>query len=391
MKTKELLLALCLICTSTAFSQKMYLTRTYSPFTEVKHTYGTHDKVIETDDQSSYHLKCKYTYNDLNQCIREDDYQWMDDDQEWLYVAYILYTHDEKGNMNTRINYNLSPSSGEFVKSGLMTFEYDDNHHLIAENTGIFFSGDNVTPYSRRMFTYDENGNMKTVLWEENENMFGGDPAWHESIKGVYHYNDLGKLEVDSSFSVSYETGGWVLFEKNTYAYDKNGNVTLHEYYHGVEDGNDEGHWSLSSFEEYEYDLSKSATEYVYPFTYEAGWPNFDNIVNERVTEISHQKDDNGVMQIYDTYTYEYSSTGTSSIETAQISDSGKMLIYPNPVKESFTLNLEDKCMPVYIYDTEGQLKVMFSNAEGTLDVSNLSTGIYFVRCGKHIAKLVKE
>ncbi len=390
MKTKELLLALCLICASTAFSQKMYLTRAYSPFTEVKYTYGSHDKVIETDDQSSYHLKCKYTYNDLNQCIREDDYQWMDDDQEWLYAAYILYTHDEKGNLATRINYNLDPSTREFVKSGLMTYEYDVNNHLVTENTGIFFGEDkeSATPYMRRTFTYDENGNMRTVLYEDNENMFGGDTEWIESIKGVYQYDDLGKLVADSSFTVSYETNDWVFNEKNLYVYDKNGNVTLHEYYHGVDNGT---RWSISSFEEYEYDPSKLAAEYIYPVSYESGWPKFDNIVNERIKEISHQKDDNGIMQLYDTYAYEYSSTGTSSIETPQISDSGKLLIYPNPVKESFTLNLEDKYMPVYVYDTEGHLKVMFSNAEGTLDVSGLPTGIYFVKCGKHTAKLVKE
>ena len=390
MKTKELLLALCLICASTAFSQKMYLTRAYSPFTEVKYTYGSHDKVIETDDQSSYHLKCKYTYNDLNQCIREDDYQWMDDDQEWLYAAYILYTHDEKGNLATRINYNLDPSTREFVKSGLMTYEYDVNNHLVTENTGIFFGEDkeSATPYMRRTFTYDENGNMRTVLYEDNENMFGGDTEWIESIKGVYQYDDLGKLVADSSFTVSYETNDWVFNEKNLYVYDKNGNVTLHEYYHGVDNGI---RWSISSFEEYEYDPSKLAAEYIYPVSYELGWPKFDNIVNERIKEISHQKDDNGIMQLYDTYAYEYSSTGTSSIETPQISDSGKLLIYPNPVKESFTLNLEDKYMPVYVYDTEGHLKVMFSNAEGTLDVSGLPTGIYFVKCGKHTAKLVKE
>ena len=389
MKTKELLLALCLICASTAFSQKMYLTRAYSPFTEVKYTYGENDRVIEMEDRASYTLKSKFTYNDLNQCIREDNYQLMDDD-EWLHASYLVYTYDEKGNLATRINYNLDPSTREFVKSGLMTYEYDVNNHLVTENTGIFFGEDkeSATPYMRRTFTYDKNGNMRTVLYEDNENMFGGDTEWIESIKGVYQYDDLGKLVADSSFTVSYETNDWVFNEKKLYVYDKNGNVTLHEYYHGVDNGT---RWSISSFEEYEYDPTTSAAEYVYPINHEIVWPKFDNIVNKRVKEISHQKDDDGIMQLYDTYIYEYSPTGTSSIETAQVSDSGKMLIYPNPVKESFTLKLEDKRMPVYIYDAEGRLKVSFSDAEGTLNVSELPTGIYFVKCGKYTTKLVKE
>lgn len=389
MKTKELLLALCLICASTAFSQKMYLTRAYSPFTEVKYTYGSHDKVIEMEDRASYTLKSKFTYNDLNQCIREDNYQLMDDD-EWLHASYLVYTYDEKGNLATRINYNLDPSTREFVKSGLMTYEYDVNNHLVTENTGIFFGEDkeSATPYMRRTFTYDKNGNMRTVLYEDNENMFGGDTEWIESIKGVYQYDDLGKLVADSSFTVSYETNDWVFNEKNLYVYDKNGNITLHEYYYGAADGT---RWSISSFDEYEYDPTTSAAEYVYPINHEIVWPKFDNIVNKRVKEISHQKDDDGIMQLYDTYIYEYSPTGTSSIETAQVSDSGKMLIYPNPVKESFTLKLEDKRMPVYIYDAEGRLKVSFSDAEGTLNVSELPTGIYFVKCGKYTTKLVKE
>lgn len=389
MKTKKLLLMLCLVCTSTAFSQKMYLTKSYSPYMEVKYTYGENDRVIEMEDRASYTLKSKFTYNDLNQCIREDNYQLMDDD-EWLHASYLVYTYDENGNLATRINYNLDPSTREFVKSGLMTYEYDVNNHLVTENTGIFFGEDkeSATPYMRRTFTYDKNGNMRTVLYEDNENMFGGDTEWIESIKGVYQYDDLGKLVADSSFTVSYETNDWVFNEKNLYVYDKNGNVTLHEYYHGVDNGT---RWSISSFEEYEYDPTTSAAEYVYPINHEIVWPKFDNIVNKRVKEISHQKDDDGIMQLYDTYIYEYSPTGTSSIETAQVSDSGKMLIYPNPVKESFTLKLEDKRMPVYIYDAEGRLKVSFSDAEGTLNVSELPTGIYFVKCGKYTTKLVKE
>ena len=390
MKTKKLLLMLCLVCTSTAFSQKMYLTRAYSPFTEVKYTYGENDRVIEMEDRASYTLKSKFTYNDLNQCIREDNYQLMDDD-EWLHASYLVYTYDENGNLATRINYNLDLFSHELVKTGLMAYEYDDKHHLIVENTGLFMGEekDKVVPYMRRTFTYDENGKKKTVLYEENEEMWGDeDPVWNESIKGVYHYNDLGKLDIDSSFTVSYETGEWVYCDKNTYAYDKNGNITLHEYYYGAADGT---RWSISSFDEYEYDPTTSAAEYVYPINHEIVWPKFDNIVNKRVKEISHQKDDDGIMQLYDTYIYEYSPTGTSSIETAQVSDSGKMLIYPNPVKESFTLKLEDKRMPVYIYDAEGRLKVSFSDAEGTLNVSELPTGIYFVKCGKYTTKLVKE
>ncbi len=389
MKTKKLLLMLCLVCTSTAFSQKMYLTRSYSPYMEVKYSYGENDKVVEMHDHASYQLKYKLTYNDLNQCIREDNYQLMDDG-EWFHSSYLLYTYNEIGNLATRINYNLDFSTYELVKTGLISYEYDDNQLLITESTGLFTgeNKENVIPFTRRTFTYDENGKKKTMLYEENENMFGGDVIWDESVKGAYHYNDLGKLDVDSSFTVNFETGEWVYNEKNTYEYDKSGNVILEEHYFGANNGS---YWSISAFEEYEYDPTKSAAEYVYPVTHETVWPKFDNIVNERVKEISHRKDDDGIMQLYDTYIYEYSPTGTSSIETAQVSDSGKMLIYPNPVKESFTLRLEDKRMPVYIYDAEGRLKVSFSDAEGTLNVSELPTGIYFVKCGKYTTKLVKE
>ena len=386
MKTKELLLALCLICTSTAFSQKMYLTRIHSPFEERKYTYGENHKVIETEEKSKDDMKRKFVYNELNQCIRQDNYQLMDD-VEWRYVSYIDYTYDENGNLTTRINYNRDRTGTQgHIKSGLMSYEYNENNQLIIEHTGIYSPGeDELLPSMHRTFTYDDSGKMETVLTEENANIWG-EPVWNESTKAVYHYNDLGKLVVDSALTVDYRSE-WIYLVKNTYNYDENGNVILHERYTS---GNGTS-WSLSSFEEYEYDLSKSAAEYVYPQNHELKWPVLDDIVNERIKEIYHTRDDQGVMQLYDTYIYEYSPAEVDFIETVQPSDSGEMLICPNPVGESFTVKLKDKRMPLSIYDMEGRLKVMFSIAEGPLDVSELPTGTYFVKCGKHTAKLVKE
>lgn len=384
MKTIRLLLLLSLCCASTTFAQRMCLSKVYSPYSETKYTYGDDDKVILVEDNSDIDMQFKYTYNDQNQCIREEDYQLVD--TEWIFASYILYTYDEKGNLATRVNYNYDPSAPDgHSRAGLMSYIYDENNHLITELTDLYIGGDETMPFMRRSFTYDESGKLQKVVYEDNDNWGPGAATWVESIKGDYSYDENGKLIADSTFlNDIYGSGEWVYNEKHTYTYDKNGNMILHEYYSGNSSGTG---WNLSSFEEYEYDTAKSAAEYVYPESHEMIWPRLESIVNERTKEISHQLDDSGEMQLYDTYTYEYAVP--TNITEMIVSD--PTLICPNPVKESFTLNLSDETFPVYIYDAEGRLKVMFSNAKGSLNVSELSSGIYLLKCGQHSTKLVKE
>lgn len=62
--------------------------------------------------------------------------------------------------------------------------------------------------------------------------------------------------------------------------------------------------------------------------------------------------------------------------------------IYPNPVKERLFFSHETK---TEIIDIQGRVIYKTDNAIKYLDVSNLKTGIYFVKVGSEFKKIIKE
>jgi hypothetical protein len=75
------------------------------------------------------------------------------------------------------------------------------------------------------------------------------------------------------------------------------------------------------------------------------------------------------------------------------------MLLYPNPAKESITINLSENNnnKEITIYDIYGrklkQIKyVIASNSEAiSINVSNLQSGVYILKVGENVAKFIKE
>jgi hypothetical protein len=75
------------------------------------------------------------------------------------------------------------------------------------------------------------------------------------------------------------------------------------------------------------------------------------------------------------------------------------MLLYPNPAKESITINLSENNnnKEITIYDIYGrklkQIKyVIVRNSEAiSINVSNLQSGVYILKVGENVAKFIKE
>jgi len=92
-----------------------------------------------------------------------------------------------------------------------------------------------------------------------------------------------------------------------------------------------------------------------------------------------------GYVEVYD----------LSAVLSSDSFTSSKFNIYPNPTKNSFTIDLKDNLeyKKVNIYNSLGQF--IKSNKELTINTTNLSTGIYFVQIetnqGKATKKLVIE
>ncbi len=72
----------------------------------------------------------------------------------------------------------------------------------------------------------------------------------------------------------------------------------------------------------------------------------------------------------------------------------GNLTIYPNPVKENFSINSGHKIENIYIYDVFGKLIKVYEKQEN-YSVSNLTTGVYLIHVkskkGILISKLIVE
>ena len=68
--------------------------------------------------------------------------------------------------------------------------------------------------------------------------------------------------------------------------------------------------------------------------------------------------------------------------------------IYPNPVKDNLTINNADTMFgsDIFIYSVTGQLVAKHSQWNGeTIDVSDLNSGIYYVKTNSTTLKFVKQ
>ena len=76
--------------------------------------------------------------------------------------------------------------------------------------------------------------------------------------------------------------------------------------------------------------------------------------------------------------------------------DNVALKIYPNPVKEQLTVKNEQlsEGSVIEIYDAAGKLqksKIVNLQSAIVIDVSHLSSGIYFLKAGDNTVKFVKE
>jgi len=91
------------------------------------------------------------------------------------------------------------------------------------------------------------------------------------------------------------------------------------------------------------------------------------------------------VGMIYDTmYVYAY-PLGISELGTAN----DEFLVYPNPTNNKFQIICKTPNSKKELYNSVGQL--VFSTYSNEIDVSDYSKGLYYLKCGRYIRKLIVE
>ena len=90
-----------------------------------------------------------------------------------------------------------------------------------------------------------------------------------------------------------------------------------------------------------------------------------------------------------------HTSTGGMTKSHKSIVNSPNFSIYPNPVKESFTLETRFTILDVCISDGLGRKTPVIQLPENQIDIRNLKSGMYWVKVqtseGMTVQKLIKE
>lgn len=274
----------------------------------------------------------------------------------WIYANYVEYTYNELNQRLTRDNYNYL--GGSFEHGGTYNYQYDENGNLVHHDMylgtwGLFETAD---------YTYDENNNC-TLIVSYSEGFSG---EFEPSNMVEYSYNADGFLVEEKSY---YYYNGWILSTHVVYTRDENNNIT-------VEDNLDQ-YGSVLERHEYEYDMNILFDE-VAPFVNPEGeLPNPERTVNARVKDKFWTLNDGGTLTFICDYYYYYKEIEDDAVEENLV---GNVNVYPNPVKDILTVETSEY-QNVAIYDLAGKcVKEQPVDGVVNIDMSQMTKGVYFIK-----------
>ena len=230
--------------------------------------------------------------------------------------AHYIYTGTRGGGGH--------PAEGE-------TMPFDFAHYMIKGNV---LWGDSL----RTTKTYDANDNLLTFFIETFDGI-----QWNNSVKGEYHYNAQGILDVDSSYT--WISGAWQGNSKDIYTFDSQGNETSWVYQYTT-DAN--GNWINSYRQNMQYDANNREIEFDYGDWINGAWVNqerqvytYDQFGNQNTIIFSNGK--TGV----------WVSTGRSSYQYASKT---KLLLFLVEGWDPYMCSFFNDHQTIYSYNANGQI-----------------------------------
>lgn len=355
------LLLIALLSCRLAFAQDYSLDRVYSDDqVDQLQFYYNADNLLESyrttslmDGEINDYID-SLQYDERGNIIRIDFYQYYDN--EWIFPSYITYTYDANNHRLTRTNYNDWGTG--FEVQGVYTYSY---------------SGDLLTGYEmtlggmlllRGTYTYNANG-LCTQLLEEYNDAWGG-TGWDNSSLATYTYDEAGNCTNEAYFNWS---NGWVPGSSIERTYDANGNCLNRVRY---TDG------QIVDRVRYNYDENCSISQVIMPNHPEPLYT-WDHFANRPISYAWETANDNGQLVYVCDYIFKYGDL--VGIHQDGAIDTDIIAIYPNPAQDEMTLSFKD-LQRYEIINMNGQtiLEGQASGHQQTIDVSNLASGLYFVK-----------
>lgn len=286
------------------------------------------------------------------------------------------------------------------IESGNVTYGTGDQYNPIKGLDSIFQADTLVMAFnSTDSIVYDGSGKM--IAREKKRVIMGFDvPVSRKEF--VYAGANLFQ-----TIELTEDNGGWMEDKRVTLAYDGSGNITT-RLFETYDESN--SNWIREELDSFFYNAGKMSMHVSYNHngtSWEGREYQLFTYTGNNLSELI-EKEWNGTSYIDDTKTifyytgnqfdsaYAYASNmsggwGTNPVERIRVSSgpstgitqlnkvAQKVSIYPNPASESITLNKDMVGADLKIYHINGQLVHTETIENNTVNISHLSSGLYFI------------
>ncbi|MDR1114734.1 MAG: T9SS type A sorting domain-containing protein [Tannerella sp.] len=277
------------------------------------------------------------------------------------------------------------------VKDGVWTdvseYDYSYGENVMFVVSGAIAANSRENPSKTENY-YDSKG-LKSYSLSYRWNKNTEDWAEKPSVKGIWGYDESDRVMEYMKMYRNKDTESWdVPATRILYSYDEKGKLN-EEIMQVWNDGE-----SWKSAGKYAYSCNESAGEVVCTSHVASGddWAYDGKIVciydedGDMVRCEYYDERAGGSMSAYCVYTY----SSTKKTESAVKEDDIK--VYPNPAVSYFSLTVPEELVgrTTFFFDASGNRRksVVINNTRMKVDVSDLSTGVYFMKIDSYSKKI---
>lgn len=267
-----------------------------------------------------------------------------------------------------------------FTNNYSYTYNYNTEGKLISDS---LFNYSNQSSY-RRVYRYDTNGNLLSLT--------NFDYSSDDSTSNILYTHVNGRLHTYTTNALNQTSGTWEITSADTFEYDPNGNIIKRIKY---------GAWVVNgvyipympiAYETYNFN-SQNKMDQIEKKVWDSNlsvWINsarYSINYNNSLPSIGYVYDWNPTSQMYNSNpTYRLLFALPTILHEAHNTTISDVEIYPNPAKNKLFISYSGtqvfQQINIDVYNNKGQLIPLPVNAENgiaELDISNLSSGIYYI------------
>jgi len=314
----------------------------------------------------------------------------------WENGYKTTYTYDAQKNKLTEMSQEWDAATSTWLNANNTIYTYNSNNNVTSATNQIWTAGAWV---NNNKFIYNFDANYRAIS-DLYQSWNAGTSAWENLVQNVYKFNTNNLVDSAITQYWNGSSSAWVSYILVTNTYDVNKNLI--SYLSQSWDAQSSS-WKNTYLYTYTYDMNKNMLTNLFK-TYNTGgtWDNTEldtytyDVDNNRLSETYQEwvKGSSSWLNTDSAYYYYTKKNTNPNNGIALLNDVKKELnIYPNPASKIVTVNYESPSREsLTIVNLLGeQVYTQTYTPNQTIDLTGFSKGIYIVKVGTAVSKLVVE